>query len=192
MCARGKKLSLPSRVDGCLNEVDCSGERHVLPKSNDMPSRPLEGIRRLTIAKLGCPKLRRPIVSVTPRDRSVLGAHMPEAAVEEDGYASFRKHDIGQDRTSVIDMQSKVHSEPQSSCVERRAKASFGSSVSARVRFHDLRRVRRRWEWVRATEFPVQWRSPPSLAPVNESRCGLDCHLPIARLGEAGRRGAWR
>lgn len=94
-------------------------DRHVLPDSQHLPPGPLKPESRLRVASDVPSQLRTPVRVIRAGGHMMLGTHVPEAAVYEDGQANGREGDIHPYGTSVVDPDRQVLSEPKPRPVER-------------------------------------------------------------------------
>lgn len=108
----------------------------VLPHADGVPAQVREHRLRLSIA-LNVPRqLGLPIRRVRSRHVRVLGAAVPEAAIDEDGDASTGEGDIHADGATAGHLDWIVAAESESDAMKRRAKGDLGSRVPLPISLH--------------------------------------------------------
>ena len=115
----------------------------MLPDPYDKPPGRSEQAISLSVAVAIASDLREPVRGVRLRHRAVLGAAVPEAAVEEYRDAGPRERDIGTDRPSTRHRNWEVDAEAKTMTMERGPEPQLGSAVAPAVGRHDAPPIRR-------------------------------------------------
>src|ERR1700680_5251210 len=94
------------------HRADRRGQRLVFPDADHLPPGGREGgiggpVTLDVPAQLGCP-----VPLVDGRVPAVLGADVPEAAVDENGNLSGRERYVGTDPRTIVQVESVVFAEP--------------------------------------------------------------------------------
>ncbi len=129
-----------------MNPVGSVARILVFPDTHDGPSCGVKAGVDLLIALHVSFKLRRPIVGVGLRRRSVFGTAVPEAAVDKDGNASRREHDIGSDAEPVR-VDPVVRAKSEAKLMKRGPYAQLRRGAGAPVGAHTRGRCGARGRW---------------------------------------------
>lgn len=120
-----------------LHSIRC---RDVLPDAEHPPSLGPRHGGRLRIA-LDVPReFRFPVLGMRDRNHPVLGASVPEAAVDEDGETSSGEDDVRP--TALIAPGREIDAVPVSARVQELTNRQLGSGVPTPIRLHRLRSAR--------------------------------------------------
>ena len=159
-------------------------ERLVLPDPDHVPAgRGQRGVGRPVTLDVAA-QLGLPVPDVARGPGAVLGAGMPEAAVDEDRDAPGRERDIGPDSLAVGQIKPVVLPEPVPLAVQGPAQRQFGLGVGAPVGPHVGRAPLT--GRVRVLGHAPQGRAPPASRTPLRSRSG---DAGWSRCGWEGRRG---
>ena len=90
----------------------------MLPDAHHRPAGGDERVVDPNVPLLVAAELRRPVAIVRPRLRPVIGAHMPEAAIDEQRHPLAEEGDVDPD-SDAGDVDEVVLPEPQPPGVER-------------------------------------------------------------------------
>jgi hypothetical protein len=145
---RGDRTASPGRADGGYHGCDGVGQRHMLPEADYCPAGLGEGLVGGAVALDVPSQLRRPVPVVVLRLAAVVGAGVPEAAVNEDGDPPAGERDIRAD-PAQRQIEPEVLAVAVAHGVQRGAQRQFGLGVGAAVAPHVRRTARVDREWVR-------------------------------------------
>ncbi len=111
--------------------------RFVFPESEDAPACVSKRFIRLDISSDVSLKLGQPVVAIPLGERGVLGAAMPEAAVNKDGYSVFGKNDVG---SAASTEWCEIDAISEAGGMEQTTNSQFRSGVSSAVCAHGAAR----------------------------------------------------
>lgn len=126
-------------ADRCERADPHGGDGHVLvlPDAQDGPAFGFEGCCDALVSGDVGVELGDPVVAVGLGHVAVLGAHVPEAAVDEHGDLGLGEDDVGV-RADVAGADQQVLAEPQAHGVEGGAEPDLGLGVDPLVGLADL------------------------------------------------------
>jgi hypothetical protein len=110
----------------------------VFPHPEGQPSLGLKAADSVLVAGTVSFDLVPPPLRVRPRPRPMLRASVPEAAINEDCYASLREHHVG--TSTHVEQRRSIHSEPQAHAMEVDL-SELGCCVSRLRGFHPAARI---------------------------------------------------
>ena len=124
-------------TDGRLDAVSGGHGILVLPHTYDRPSLSTQEIVRLAISLHIARELLKPPLTVVGRKVPVLGAPVPEAAVDEDGDLCGSEHDVDA-AAGMAGNDRDVQSVPEATTVELLPKGDLGLRVSRALLLHAM------------------------------------------------------